>query len=355
MTYKLLIVDDELPNLRLLERLFRREYTCLTASSGAEAIKLLEQHDVAVVITDQRMPQMTGIELLKETSDLRPHMVRILLTGYMDVEALVEALNSGLVNTYLSKPWNNDDLKRRVGRAIEHYERNKSRNTLVLVNERLTERLKQISLDFVQVLGDTLKAQDQYKYDHGIRVARYTSFMGERLGLTDEAATNLASAAALHEMGGIEAPTAADLILSPAGRDPGSILQPERAARILTHVPELRDVAEIIRFYQENFDGTGSPRNLVGEQIPLSSRILRVAHEYDHMTSPRGSARVLTHSEAVANLAQHSGSVFDPIVVHTFSLIELRELSDPYSVRLGESTSEFEFSPTAKTSLPVSI
>ena len=70
MTYKLLIVDDELPNLRLLERLFRRDYTCLTASSGAEAIKLLEQHDVAVVITDQRMPQMTGIELLK--ADCRP-------------------------------------------------------------------------------------------------------------------------------------------------------------------------------------------------------------------------------------------------------------------------------------------
>ena len=144
-------------------------------------------------------------------------MVRILLTGYMDVEALVEALNSGLVNTYLSKPWNNDDLKRRVVRAIEHYERNKSRNTLVLTNERLTERLKQITLDFVQVLGDTLKAQDQYKYDHGIRVARYASLMGERLGLTEEAATDLASAATLHEMGGIEAPTAEDLQLSPTG------------------------------------------------------------------------------------------------------------------------------------------
>jgi response regulator RpfG family c-di-GMP phosphodiesterase len=353
MPYKLLIVDDELPNLRLLERLFRRDYTCLTASSGAEAIKLLEQHDVAVVITDQRMPQMTGIELLRQTADLRPHMVRILLTGYMDVEALVEALNSGLVNTYLSKPWNNEDLKRRIVRAIEHYERNKSRNTIVLANERLTERLKQMTLDFVQVLGDTLKAQDQFLYDGSIRVARYASLMGERLGLSEEAATNLASAAALHEMGAIETPTVEDLQLSPAGSDSGALLQPERAARILSHVPELRDVAEIIRFYRENFDGTGSPKNLVGEQIPLSSRILRVAHEYDKMTSPRNSVRSLSHTEAAASLAKQSGGVFDPKILKSFAQIELAELSDPYSIKFGDSTSDLEFSTTVSIPTPV--
>ncbi len=104
MSYKILIVDDEMPNLRLLERLFRRDYYCLTASSGAEAIELLKQHDVAVVITDQRMPQMTGMELLKETSEMRPHMVRILLTGYTDVETLVEAINCGLIYMYVNKP-----------------------------------------------------------------------------------------------------------------------------------------------------------------------------------------------------------------------------------------------------------
>jgi response regulator RpfG family c-di-GMP phosphodiesterase len=353
MTYKILIVDDELPNLRLLERLFRRDYTCLTASSGAEAIKLLEQHDVAVVITDQRMPQMTGIELLKETADLRPHMVRILLTGYMDVEALVEALNSGLVNTYLSKPWSNEDLKRRIVRAIEHFERNKSHHTLVLANDRLTERLKQMTLDFVQVMGDTLKAQDQYKYDHGIRVARYASFMGERLGLSDEASADLASAALLHEMGGIDTESAPDVQLVPVNGDPGALLQPERAARILSHVPELRDVAEVVRFYQENFDGSGSPRNLVGEQIPLSSRILRVAHEYDHMTSPRSDGTTLSAAEAVAQLVDQSGKVFDPIVVQTFSLMAKAELSDPYSTQLEEPTTDFEFSAVGQVSVSV--
>jgi adenylate cyclase len=74
MTYKLLIVDDEPANLRLLKRLFSGEFHCLTASSGAGAIRLLEQHDVAILITDQRMPMMTGMELLKQTARLRPHI-----------------------------------------------------------------------------------------------------------------------------------------------------------------------------------------------------------------------------------------------------------------------------------------
>src|SRR3989449_1275330 len=146
MTHKLLIVDDETPNLRLLERLFSRDFQCLTASSGLEAIRLIEQHDIAILITDQRMPEMTGIDLLKQTARLRPHMVRILLTGYTDVEALVEALNSGLVYMYVTKPWNNDDLKLRVSRACAHYLNNKTRQALADANQRLLLRLNEIKL-----------------------------------------------------------------------------------------------------------------------------------------------------------------------------------------------------------------
>src|SRR5204862_3213467 len=143
-TYKLLIVDDETANIRLLERLFREDYFCLTAPSGEEAMQLLDQHDIAVIISDQRMPQMTGLELLKRSADRRPHMVRILLTGYTDVEALVEAVNCGLVYMYVSKPWNNDDLKLRVARAVEHYENNKLQHSLVANNERLKARIKEM-------------------------------------------------------------------------------------------------------------------------------------------------------------------------------------------------------------------
>src|SRR5918997_4006306 len=135
MSYKIMIVDDEPANLRLLERLFRRDYQVVSASSGEEALRLLDQHDAALLITDQRMPGMTGVELLKHTATIRPHMVRIILTGYPDVETLVEAINSGLVYKYVTKPWNNEELRLTVSRAVEHYDSNKARHELEMKNQ----------------------------------------------------------------------------------------------------------------------------------------------------------------------------------------------------------------------------
>ena len=145
MTYKIMIVDDEPANLRTLLRLFREEYQVITAESGTEALTLLQQHDVALMISDQRMPQMTGIELMKKTVEVRPQMVKILLTGYTDIGALIESINSGLVYRYLTKPWNNDDLQGTVARALEHYEISKSNCLIAMENRRLRARLHSIS------------------------------------------------------------------------------------------------------------------------------------------------------------------------------------------------------------------
>ena len=144
MTYKIMVVDDEPANLRLLERLFRKDYEVVAAESGEEALRLLTQHDVALLVTDQRMPGMSGIELLKRTTEMRPHMVRIILTGYTDVDTLVEAINSGHVYKYVTKPWNNEDLRQTVNRALEHHDTNKARHELEMVNKRLTARLREI-------------------------------------------------------------------------------------------------------------------------------------------------------------------------------------------------------------------
>ena len=144
MPYKILIVDDEPANLRTLARLFREDYEVLTAASGDEALALLGQHDVAILITDQRMPGMTGIELLKKTVPPRPRMVRIILTGYTDVDALVEAINCGQVYRYVAKPWNNDELRLTVKRALEHFESNKRSSELDFTNQRLVARIRGI-------------------------------------------------------------------------------------------------------------------------------------------------------------------------------------------------------------------
>ena len=160
MRYKILIVDDEASNLRALERLFRTEYDVLTAGSGADALSLIEHHDMALLIADQRMPEMSGVELMQRTARLRPHMVRILLTGYTDVDSLIEAINTGHVYKYITKPWNNDDLLLTVARALEHYETLKSRHNLQMINERLRARLREISDlaasddEFMNVAGD---------------------------------------------------------------------------------------------------------------------------------------------------------------------------------------------------------
>jgi DNA-binding NtrC family response regulator len=144
MDYKIMIVDDEPANLRLLERLFRQDYKVITAGSGEEALDLLAEHDTALLITDQRMPNMSGLELLKQTAELRPHMVRMILTGYTDVGTLVEALNSGLVYQYLTKPWSNEELRLTVTRALEHYESVRVRHELEMRNSRLVARLEEI-------------------------------------------------------------------------------------------------------------------------------------------------------------------------------------------------------------------
>lgn len=145
MIYKILIVDDEPSNLRALERLLRSKYQILTAGSGPDALAVLEHHEIALLIADQRMPSMTGIDLMERTVKLRPHMVRILLTGYTDVSSLIDAINSGHVYKYVTKPWNNQDLLVTVGRALQHYEAMKGRHNLQMTNERLRARLSEIA------------------------------------------------------------------------------------------------------------------------------------------------------------------------------------------------------------------
>ncbi len=125
---KMLVVDDEPDNLDLLYRTFRRDFQVLKAESGTRALELLaEEGEVAVIISDQRMPEMKGTEFLSRTVPEFPDTVRIILTGFTDVEDLVEAINSGQVYKYITKPWDPDELKVVVQRAADTYELLKQR------------------------------------------------------------------------------------------------------------------------------------------------------------------------------------------------------------------------------------
>lgn len=321
MSYKIMIVDDEPANLRLLERLFRRDYQIVTANSGAEALRLLELHDVALLMTDQRMPGMTGIELLKRTAALRPHMVRIILTGYTDVTSLVEAINCGQVYKYVTKPWNNDELRLTVSRALEHYDTNKSRHELARTNQRLVARMKEMTCGFVRAIADALEAKDEYILGHARRVRGYATAIGRRIGLDVATLEQLTVAAFLHDIGKIGTPD--DILLKPDSLTPEEMsrmrLHSRRGWRMLTGIVEMENVAEAVLHHHEHFDGTGYPHHLRGEQIPLLSRIILVADAYDAMTSPRPFRDAFSHEAAIEQLEQGAGRAFDPEVVSAFN------------------------------------
>ncbi len=133
--YSLLVVDDEREILRSLTLTFAEEYEVFTAASGAEALEILKQRKIALVIADQRMPEMTGAELLEKVFQIDPNIVRIILTGYTDIASLIRAINDGHIYQYITKPWERRALRIIVKRALESYQ-------LTLENQRLLKELQ---------------------------------------------------------------------------------------------------------------------------------------------------------------------------------------------------------------------
>ncbi len=182
--HTILLVDDEVDNLDALERLFRGKYTVLRAESGLMALKILDQNPepISVIITDQRMPEMTGVQFLEQSMKSHPDTVRILLTGYTDIESIIQAVNSGQIYRYINKPWDVVDLMATVARAVEKYAlsselKNKNQELakalqelqtlddaknrfMILINHELKTPLTSI-LSFSQLLKETQLDDEQ--------------------------------------------------------------------------------------------------------------------------------------------------------------------------------------------------
>ncbi|WP_343688941.1 response regulator [Chitinophaga sp.] len=143
----ILYVDDEIHNLNAFKASFRRLYTIFTASSAEEAEKVLEKEEIHIIISDQRMPRITGIEFFESILDKYPEPIRILLTGYADINAVIDAINKGQVYKYFSKPWNDEDLRHNIEKAFEVYALRKENKELTAklldVNEKLEFLLRQ--------------------------------------------------------------------------------------------------------------------------------------------------------------------------------------------------------------------
>jgi DNA-binding NtrC family response regulator len=140
MPVGVLYVDDEINNLNSFKAAFRRSFNIYTAQSAAEGRQMLQDHEIGVIITDQRMPVTTGIEFLESILPIYPDTIRILLTGFSDVNAVMDAINRGQVYKYLVKPWQNDELKIYIQNAIEIYELRKE-------NKELTYKLQLANIE----------------------------------------------------------------------------------------------------------------------------------------------------------------------------------------------------------------
>lgn len=185
MKHSILCVDDEVDNVDALERLFRRKYNVLKATSGKEALALIKENKVSLIVTDQRMPNMTGVEFLAESMKRQPEAIRILLTGFTDIDSVISAVNSGQIYRYVTKPWDPVDLANTVDKAIERFELSaelKEKNAalelalkelkvldeaksnfMILINHELKTPLTVIS-SFMELLQETSLDDEQKKY-----------------------------------------------------------------------------------------------------------------------------------------------------------------------------------------------
>src|SRR5262245_47412216 len=146
---RILVVDDEEAILETMTFTFEDDYEVLTSSSARDALALLEREGpVAVVISDQRMPEMTGVEFLAKVFALHPTTVRIILTGFADMDAIIRSINDGHVYAYITKPWEPDQLKQVVRRAVEHH-------ALAVENERLVRDVRGAN-PFLEAVMDEL-------------------------------------------------------------------------------------------------------------------------------------------------------------------------------------------------------
>lgn len=353
----LLFVDDEANILNALRRLFRPlGYKIFTADSGAEALALLEHEAVDLVISDMRMPQMDGAQLLEQVRAKWPDTLRILLTGYADVSSTIAAINRGEIYRYIAKPWEDNDIILVVRHALERkaLEQEKRRleqltrsqnEELKALNASLETKVQERTAELRQAMSSLEQAHGELKKSfitsvrifsnlielragrlagHSRRVADVARSLAQQMGMSDAEIQDVVLAGLLHDIGKIGLP---DRLLE----KPFDSLNSDERAQVMKHpvtgqvalmsLDRLKAAAELICFHHERFDGQGYPNSLSGSDIPLGARILAVANEYDALQNGTLLNQHLSSAKAHEFIVKGSGKRYDPAVVDAFNKI----------------------------------
>ena len=341
--YAILIVDDEENILRSLRRqLVDLDYTVLTVSSGSQALELLDSREIAVIISDQRMPEMTGTQFLSLAKEKNPDTVRILLTAFCDMKDTVEAINKGEIYRYLSKPWAEDELKLTVCEAVERYARDidtkrvveelkrwsmqlepqlceqhdigKNDASLPLAHERLQEDFESC----LETFAGLIELCERQHRNHAMNVLELSGRIAKAIGLAAKELADVRLAALLHDIGKSGIPDTIlakdDAVLTPDERWQYE-QHPVRGQAAVDKVAILRDAGVLIRHHHEWFNGKGYPDGLQGDAIPIGARIIAVADALDRHAGHLSSGMRCGFVSALGRLERDSNVKYDDAIL----------------------------------------
>ena len=310
--YKILCVDDEANILSSLRRMLSLEgYQVSIAQSGAEALQTLSSSSFDVLISDMRMPQMDGAELLSLARKKYPLTIRILLTGAADVNSAISAVNEGEIFRFMTKPWNDAELLNVI--QVAALQGKLERDKEVKLRASYVSTLKTFSGLMALRRPDLLT--------HSRRVAQLSRRVARGLGCTEPQAQEIYIAGLLHDLGKIGL---SDRILStkfielPLGDAKIYRKHGEMGQSSLKILPELEDVGRIVRSHHEYFDGSGYPDKLMGDSISQGARILAVVEAFEELVAGEYSKTPHTPKEALKIIVSNRGKLFCPQVCDVF-------------------------------------
>lgn len=350
--HSILIVDDEESILNAFKRILADEdYEIHTAHNGLEGLNKLRaaQKPFSLIISDQRMPVMNGVQFFTQAKDIFPDAVRILLTGYADTEAIIDAINKGGVHLYFTKPWREEELLFHIRQSLSKTELlvenkrlaeliKKQNDELLDLNKTLEEKVKEKTSDLlaraeelkasyeksqtildgtVKTMSKIVETRDPYTAGHEDQVAKISCKIAKEMGLPENQIEAINVAATLHDIGKISVPSE---ILTKPGR-----LNDLEMEIIKTHCQVAYDilksiefpypVAEIIFQHHERMNGSGYPRGLMGDGILVEARIIGTADVIDAMASHRPYRPALGIDAAMEEIVKYKGIVYDQSVV----------------------------------------
>ena len=329
---RILVVDDEETIREIVcSMLTSCNYQCRQAASGLEALALLESgEEFELMLSDLMMAGLDGNGLLEKAKEKFPDIPVVMVTAVHDISVALAAIRNGAYD-YLLKPFEREQLLATVRRALENRRlklenRTYQTNLETLVTAR-TEQLRKAmtslerSYDItLEALGDALDLKDAETEGHSRRVTAFTIAIARHMGLSADQIRVIARGAFLHDIGKMAIPDA--ILRKPGKLDPDEVaIMKEhcyRGFQLLKRIPFLGEASDIVYSHQERFDGTGYPRGLKGEGIPLGARIFSVADTLDAITSDRPYRPAQSVKAAKEEIERWSGRQFDPDVVKAF-------------------------------------